>query len=86
MIAFFLENEGTHAVRIRGYVYVEVVANLSGDRLSRDTFEWLMESEKTCSTNCATNHASAARANNSRCYVCTDAFSTLTVSTQFEVG
>ena len=50
---FFLENERTPAVRICGYVE-EVVANLSNNRfkrnlrLSRDPFEWLMESLKNC--------------------------------------
>lgn len=49
----FLDIERTPAVRIRGYVE-EVVANLSDDRfkrnfrLSRGTFEWLMESLKNC--------------------------------------
>ncbi|XP_067056494.1 putative nuclease HARBI1 [Acropora muricata] len=51
--ALFLDIERTPAVRIRGYVE-EVVANLSDDRfkrnfrLSRGTFEWLMESLKNC--------------------------------------
>ena len=49
----FLENERKPTVRIRGYVE-EVVANLSDDHfkhnfhLSRDTFEWLMESLENC--------------------------------------
>ena len=49
LAALFLEHEQKPAVRIRGYIE-EVVANLSDDRfkcnfrLSRDTFEWLMES------------------------------------------
>ena len=53
LAALFLENERKPAVRIRGYVE-EVVANLSDDRfkrnsrLSRDTFEWLMESLENC--------------------------------------
>lgn len=53
LAAFFLDIERTPAVRIRGYVE-EVVANLSDDRfkrnfrLSRGTFEWLMESLKNC--------------------------------------
>lgn len=48
-----IKNERTTAVRIRGLVE-EVVANLSDDRfkpnfrLSRGTFEWLMESLKNC--------------------------------------
>lgn len=53
LAALFLDIERTPAVRIRGYVE-EVVANLSDDRfkrnfrLSRGTFEWLMESLKNC--------------------------------------
>ena len=53
LAALFLEIERTPVVRIRGYVE-EVVANLSDDRfkrnfrLSRGTFEWLMESLKNC--------------------------------------
>ena len=53
LAALFLDTERTPAVRIRGYVE-EVVANLSDDRfkrnfrLSRGTFEWLMESLKNC--------------------------------------
>ena len=53
LAALFLEHERKPAVRIRGYVE-EVVANLSDDRfkrnfrLSRDTFEWLMESLENC--------------------------------------
>ena len=49
LAALFLENERTPAVRIRGYVE-EVVSNLTdvrfkrNFRLSRDTFEWLLES------------------------------------------
>ena len=49
----FLDIERTPVVRIRGYVE-EVAANLSDDRfkgnfrLSRGTFEWLMESLKNC--------------------------------------
>ena len=53
MAALFLEHEQKPVVRIHGYVE-EVVANLSDDhfkrnfRLSRDTFEWLMESLENC--------------------------------------
>ena len=53
LAALFLDIERTPAVRIRGYVE-DVVANLSDDRfkrnfrLSRGTFEWLMESLKNC--------------------------------------
>ena len=55
MAVLFLENERKPTVRIRGYVERTLfVANLPDDRfkrnfrLSRDTFEWLIESLENC--------------------------------------